>query len=393
MRFKKGSSVEVFSKKEVPTGAWLCAEVMSGNGHTYSVKYRNFPNSGETMVERVSRKAIRPCPSAVKGHWIPGDVVEVYHNFSWKMARILEVKDGEMFSVRILGVSKGCFHKSFLRVRQCWQDDKWFVIGKGSEIVNLSSGKSDRTKTREQHVGDDSFYVNTELEMPRVFSAGTLKRRSPLGWYDLEAHPAAAQKKRRLIEKGSSREQMYAVHHSPTSEKVDAVVYPDVILGENHMNSSFNVATAKFSLLDTSSRSDSFVIDCCTVSEDTDSCASSSGSCSSMGNDANNLPFRCSTQHGNNTEDYFSDAESSCEVQFEKVERSHHSGKQSGIEFRRSELDVYRSTIEDLYALGPLSWEDESKLTNLRHSLHISDDQHMMLLRNLISPNRMLLVS
>ncbi|XP_065866096.1 uncharacterized protein [Euphorbia lathyris] len=367
MRFKKGSSVEVFSKQEVSTGSWLCAEIISGNGHTYSVKYMHSPNSGEPMVERVPRKAIRPCPSPVgePNNWVPGDIVEAFHNFSWKMARIVKVMAGQMFMVRILGLSNGCFHKSFLRVRQCWQDDNWFVIGKGSEIVDMSSGKNNSNERREQHVGDDSFCVNTELKMPRVISSATLKRRSPLGLYDLEAHPVVAGKKRR-IEKGSSRRQYYAVLQSLTSEKVDAVVYPDVILGENHMNSSFNVATAKFSVLATSSRSDSFVIDSA-VSVDTDSCASSSGSCSSMGNDANNLPFRCSTQHGNNMEDYVSDAESSCGVQFEKEERSLHS--------------------------GPLSWEDEAKLTNLRHVLHVSDDQHLMLLRNLISPNRMLLVS
>lgn len=37
MRFKKGDKVEVMRKKEVPV--WRCGEIISGNGHTYSVKY------------------------------------------------------------------------------------------------------------------------------------------------------------------------------------------------------------------------------------------------------------------------------------------------------------------------------------------------------------------
>lgn len=51
----------------------------------------------------------------------------------------------------------------------------------------------------------------------------------------------------------------------------------------------------------------------------------------------------------------------------------------------RLELHAYRCTLEALYASGPLSWEQEAMLTNLRLSLHISNDEHMMELKNLIS--------
>ncbi|KAM7260402.1 hypothetical protein ACFE04_016143 [Oxalis oulophora] len=52
---------------------------------------------------------------------------------------------------------------------------------------------------------------------------------------------------------------------------------------------------------------------------------------------------------------------------------------------RRLELHAYKSTMQALYALGPLSWEQESLLTNLRLSLHISDDDHLLHLRHLMS--------
>ncbi|KAK1396612.1 hypothetical protein POM88_006475 [Heracleum sosnowskyi] len=49
------------------------------------------------------------------------------------------------------------------------------------------------------------------------------------------------------------------------------------------------------------------------------------------------------------------------------------------------ELHTYRCTLEELYAFVPLSWEKEGLLTNLRITLHISNDEHLMELKNLIS--------
>ncbi|KAG8061224.1 hypothetical protein GUJ93_ZPchr0003g17869 [Zizania palustris] len=49
------------------------------------------------------------------------------------------------------------------------------------------------------------------------------------------------------------------------------------------------------------------------------------------------------------------------------------------------ELEAYQLTIRALYALGPLTWEQESLLTNLRLSLNISNDEHLRQLRHLLS--------
>jgi hypothetical protein len=49
------------------------------------------------------------------------------------------------------------------------------------------------------------------------------------------------------------------------------------------------------------------------------------------------------------------------------------------------ELAAYRSTMRALYASGPLTWEQEALLTNLRLSLNISNEEHLLQLRRLLS--------
>ncbi|EEF44737.1 hypothetical protein RCOM_0897890 [Ricinus communis] len=429
MRFIKGSKVEILSKKEVPTGAWLCAQIIRGNGHTYSVKYGYTPISEEEVVERVPRKSIRPCPPPVPGSddWVLGDLVEVFDNHSWKAAIVVKVIGGHNFLVRILGLSKRLLvHKSYLRVRQCWQDGKWFVIGKvicqfftsctcqssnyyfdtsvlftlpNYHFSPLNEQCMETCITRQpnlkvnQHLGDRYFHGEyyIQIQKPCVVATRKLKRKSFFDLYDPEAPQLAAQR-RRLIKNTSSHPRVCSVYPSPISEKVDSIVYPNINLGENSAYSSFNVATAEFSRMDAGCGTDSFHVDS-TISVHSDGCKSSVGSCSTVGYDAHDLPFRFSPQHSDNIGDYCSDAESSSGVEYEKGGRSLSSHDQLGVEFHRSELQMYYSTVEDLYASGPLSWEDEAKLTNLRDMLHISDDEHLKVLRILISANSMHIVS
>lgn len=51
----------------------------------------------------------------------------------------------------------------------------------------------------------------------------------------------------------------------------------------------------------------------------------------------------------------------------------------------RPELYTYRSTLGKLFASGPLDWNQEASLTDLRLSLNISTDEHLMEIRNLKS--------
>lgn len=136
MRFKKGSKVEVLDEGEVPSGTWRCAEIISGNGHYYSVKYDS--SSGITsanFIEQIPSKAIRPHPPPVEGvkNWAVGDVVEVFDDCSWKVGTILKVLSRNYYLVRLLATCKDYkVQRSAIRVRQSWKDNKWIMITKVS---------------------------------------------------------------------------------------------------------------------------------------------------------------------------------------------------------------------------------------------------------------------
>lgn len=126
--------MEVLRKKEVPSGSWCCAKIICRDGHKYTVRYDGFEGAtDETIVDRVHRTAIRPCPPPleVTENWVPGDVIEIFDNYSWKMATISKILGNKYFLVRVVGSCQEYkVGKLEVRVRQFWQDDKWVVIGK-----------------------------------------------------------------------------------------------------------------------------------------------------------------------------------------------------------------------------------------------------------------------
>ncbi|PSS17884.1 DUF724 domain-containing protein [Actinidia chinensis var. chinensis] len=367
MRLKKGSKVEVFSKKEVPTGSWYCAEVMSGNGHTYNVRYGRFPMPSDALVERVPRKAIRPCPPLVEGVdiWVPGDHVELFQNMSWKTATVVKALDGNNFLVRLVGEYEEIrVHKAHLRVRQSWEDDKWVMVGKGDVYCKMSMKKNWTDTNTKLYAGEDYFQVKRNMGVQEPYiSTSTRKRASSIGFTYLEAHDAAVQKVRAIEKEGSPR-RICAVRSSPLTEKVDAHLSPLEKLGGNFNDSSLSGMPRLVY---------------------TDSCASSVGSCSANGIIPYRLPLCSMNNKNEDTESFCSDAESFCGCGYEEEGSYLSRNEELVAQDHGLELCTYRSAMQALYASGPLSWEDEMKVTDIRRALHISNDEHLRELRHLIA--------
>lgn len=143
MKYKKGNKVEVLCKLAVPGTSWRCAEIIYGNGNNYTVRY-DMAALGEPALERVSGKLIRPCPPPVQilENWIPGDVVEVLCDYSWKMATVSKVLRGNQLMVRLVG-STNEFKVSIIhvRLRQSWANGKWIIVGQVIFWIVCLSGK------------------------------------------------------------------------------------------------------------------------------------------------------------------------------------------------------------------------------------------------------------
>ncbi|KAJ4707935.1 Plant tudor-like RNA-binding protein [Melia azedarach] len=392
MRFKKGSKVEVF-KSELPSGAWQCAEIISGNGHNYRVEYAHHSGrANETAVERVPRKAIRPCPPHLESvkRWMAGDVVEVFDDFSWKIATILKVLSGEYYLVRLLGSSQEFqTHKRNIRVRQSWQDGEWVVIGKGS-------GSSEMVKSNRISTPDFSKKINnllvqagentTDFQQSHVVSARTLKRASPFVSSYAEACTGNIQKVRAIEQEG---ERQRVISRNPTSllKKVDAVAYPRENLGEIYMHASSNNQTNGY--YETERGKEYCDVECSygrsSEANDSDSDICSVGSCSVISDSQIKLSSRILAGSCKDAASLRSDDESFSGRGDEEEKLPLPLGEDVAARIHRLELHAYCCTLEALYASGPLSWEQEALLTNLRITLHITNDEHLMELKNLIS--------
>ncbi|XP_022749732.1 uncharacterized protein LOC111299063 [Durio zibethinus] len=404
MRFRKGAKVEVLSKTEVPSSSWRCAEIVSGNGRSYTVRYEGYSGAtNKTIVERVSRKAIRPCTPVpvVSDNWIPGDIVEVLDNFSWKMAMVLGILEKKYILVRLLGSSLEFKVSKFdIRVRQSWQDDGWVVIGKGFGSCedgkhgenstlrynqNSSSQFQKKIRKTNRHVKGECGPVNKKVSCQEsvIASPKTLKR----GCYSqVEAHAGARQKLIAVEQDG--RLYRLVASNQVIHEQVDAVAFPRDMLGEKYIYASLNNRSGLCEVHG-DRRKPNGAVGCYFAehleTNDADSITCSVGSCSVSSNYLYKLPHRISTGPTEDVNDQCSDAESFCPRGDEEGNCLSPMREKLAAEIHKIELHAYRCTMEALHASGPLSWEQEELMTNLRLSLHISNDEHLMELRNLIS--------
>ncbi|CAL5438673.1 unnamed protein product [Camellia sinensis] len=393
MRYKKGSIVEVLSKNEVPSGSWRCAEIICGNGHNYTVRYEMDPGAtDEAIVERVSRKSIRPCPPPVKlsENCVPGDVVEVFQNFSWKLATVSKVLGRNCFLVRLLGSSHE-FKVSKVDPRGVGNCKD----GKCSERSTLKYNQlSSQVKKTNRGM---NFPVNKELcaaksnnnfQESHIVSSRTLKRGLPDCYSQVDA-PARTSQKFKVIAKEGRCRCLLAAYPSPLPEKIYAVLSHREMQGEKNCYTSFNSRTTHFTKVDVEREKPSGAVGCLHAislePNDADNITCSVASCSITSNDS--FKLRCNFSRGpvEDTEGDCSDAESVCHRGFKEGNCFLPSQVELAEEIHRLELDAYRCTIEALHALGPLSWEQETFVTNLRLSLNISNDEHLMELRNLVS--------
>lgn len=194
-------------------------------------------------------------------------------------------------------------------------------------------------------------------------------------------------KKRPLgaVTKDVKRRRLLAAQSSELPAKVDACASSRIIHGEKCMDASLNNRTAGFPESGMNWENPDadvhFFLGSLEHSE-SDRLSSSVGSCSPCSS-----PYRSfvhpRTNPTQDTNIHFDDIEASSWSRTEPKEPSVPTTEGDAAAVHQLELNAYRSTIMALYASGPLSWEREALLTNLRLKLHITNDEHLMELRHL----------
>ncbi|GMI69341.1 hypothetical protein like AT4G32440 [Hibiscus trionum] len=402
MNFRKGNLVEVLRREDDddPCGSWFTGNIVSAEGENYVVRYNLLvDHKGKQVMEKLQRKDVRPLPPSVSGKsWAVGDVAEVFDIRCWKVGKLAKVlKNDGRFVVKLFGsIQLKEFRASSLRIRQAWDGKKWMVIGKvaqckdstensASKVPNRAGGllfrtslhlsgtprfrEKDRDGLRKGGADNATMCMSMraiskgydhhseERKINSIFGGSLRKRKSP-PW-----------------SRGCNDETLKRTY--PLFNQVDDVSFPHVGVDGKFIKKS---AKSNNRMENTSARCVYDSSRPVLFTEDGDQC--SVASCSSNG--AADYAGRISHRSLESTPEN-SDAESSFPYSCDKRDLPLSPTDDEVLDIHELELRAYKSTVEALYASGPLTWGQEFLLTDLRLSLNISDEEHLLQLRHLLS--------
>jgi len=256
--------------------------------------------------------------------------------------------------------------------------------------VDFSNGMPHSCIEAKTCQGDDQFSKNydSSFQEPCRVPLGGKKRRPCLHSPQINSC-TGARKKMRSVEETGRQYRILETVSSHLLEKVDVGASSQALHGAKYMH-TLNYRTSGFCEM----KMDEPDVDVgynfvgCLEPNDAKSTFSSVGSCS-VGSE----PYR-------SLHDPMTRQTQGMDNQYNDTASSHGSGGEPSLPMKEGlpdeihclELTAYRSTMAALYASGPLNWEQEILLTNLRLTLHISSDEHLLELKHLMSArNRYLL--
>ncbi|CAL9210411.1 unnamed protein product [Musa hybrid cultivar] len=378
MKFKEGDWVEVFRRNEEPYGSWFPSKVLSVDVDKCAVRCElSATPDGRPIIEKVHERDVRPCPPHAPGteHWMVGDIVEVFDGHSWRVGKIAKVLSDDYVVTKIFGsIQLKEFHVSNLRSRRAWQNNHWVMINKVNDLhlplinfffqacyYSLPLSFSCEFIAIIFDGIDLMVDFSSSLCLNNLFLSlcasfiitlqGHLKPQH-VSIHDDEIRGTG--KKR----KASSKNEVYNLLDRRTLQrKLDA----DKVSSDAHFRNSSAVPTK--------------------VTEEIAECSVASCSGNDIIETANQNSRRHTKDIARNTFDHVM---SLCPHEGGR-ESQRISGDKLAASIHELELHAYQSTMQALYASGPLSWEQESLLTNLRLSLNISNEEHLLHLRQLLS--------
>ncbi|KAL6636762.1 hypothetical protein ACP70R_024334 [Stipagrostis hirtigluma subsp. patula] len=293
-----------------------------------------FTSEGKFGANKVQGDyGVRPNQPAVvqtRCKWIIGDVTEVLDRNTWKLGKILKMLNNNYFVIRLADcIQLKEFHISSLRIPHT----PGAPHGKPSSAAEKATGRGKRQAA--------------DRSMPPAKALQQMGH----GTYEMEGNG----RKRKATADAS--------HH------LSKRAHPGHVAASSNLNDSYLHSPSQ-------------------VGEDPEcsvaSCSVNNGNGKRRAAAAGRFASRC----------FFpdDDAMSACpcttsgrEEEEEEEDCSDGEPPAAGVDVHGLELAAYRSTMRALYASGPLTWEQESLLTNLRLSLNISNEEHLLQLRRLLA--------
>uniref|UniRef100_A0A5B7BNZ1 ENT domain-containing protein n=1 Tax=Davidia involucrata TaxID=16924 RepID=A0A5B7BNZ1_DAVIN len=365
MVFKEGDLVEVLRSENDLCGSWFSGKIIAIDGDSYIVRYKLLADhKGEPVLEKVHEEDVRPQPPHDKGkRWMVGNITEVFDVPCWRVGKVAKVLNDDYFVIKLFGsIQLKEFHQSNLRIRQAWNGSKWSMIekispNKQNNAYNSIYSRSFVCRAPRQVICEETslqekdgqeFFMNDGHNGLKKFPhRKAIKRKHS---YCLETSSKnllmkdSREKRKSSLNAGQSDESFIRI--LPFLKQVDDISSSGPVWSSEGSN---HCSVASFSL-----------------------------------KEFPEYPDQNSPKSSRNIFDS-SDTESSFPSPSGQKRLNPSPEDKIEVDIHKLELRAYQSTVQAFYASGPLSWEQESLLTNLRMSLHISNEEHLLQLRHLLS--------
>ncbi|XP_062188369.1 uncharacterized protein LOC133891653 [Phragmites australis] len=344
--------------------------------------YRDY----QPTAKKMQKEDVRPHRPVDlrKSRWVLGDIAEVLDRNSWRLGKIAEVLKNDYVVIKLMGcIQLREFHISCLRVPHAYHSKQLTVKDRVSELI-----KPSRLANRSIH---HSKFVMEQDHQAREEDGHNTKRHRAA---NLFPSTSARIVKRKLegssmapndLVRRTNKKRKVATYeaHQPTKKVLPLKVSARNDIDGDHLYRSFSdrhngLAKNKF----TKTKSDHEVLHSSQIplhvrEENECSVASCSADCLeySINDDQQSVGLGSC---------FPDDAMSACLTRSWRENNNVH-GSDLDMNVHDLELQAYQLTVRAFYVSGPLTWEQESLLTNLRLSLNISNEEHLLQLRRLLS--------
>ncbi|CAL5091089.1 unnamed protein product [Urochloa decumbens] len=276
-----------------------------------------------------------------RSRWVLGDVTEVLDHNSWRLGKITEVSE---LSKPSRLVDRSSYHSKFAMEQdpRAYEEDDQNTRRKAANGCGLASARTVKRKLEASTMPPDHLVRTGKKQKVAAYEVRQVtKNVLPLKMSaknDIDGDHFY----RPLSGRCNDLAKNNNTKRKPDCKVLHSSEIPLHIKEENECS----VASCSINYLE-----------CCTIDD-----KQSVGICSCFPDDAMSACPPMSAQENNDV--YGSDLH---------------------MNVHELELQAYQSTIRAFHAAGPLTWEQESLLTNLRLSLNISNEEHLLQLRHLLS--------